>query len=520
MIRSRRLRLLPSSLGLLLLLPACMRPPVLDLPAAPPAPGAPVAGATAGTPEQPLRVSIEEAVFLALRHNRDLQVREYAPIIAGTFELIERGEFDTELFAELERYHERASEVSRSTGERFSVEGDDTLATVGVRRRLVSGTDVELGTEYTHSDSSRTPEQQALRLGLTVTQSLLRGFGPAVNLAGVRQAEAIARASCYELQGFVQSLLAETKIAYWNLVLAEEGIRIVERSLEVARSQRDAIEEQIEVGALPETQAAAARSEVAIREQALIDARSLVIERKLRLLRFVSPPPNGRLDRDVQTTSLPQIDAEPIENPADHVLLALRSRPEIKEARMRLEARRFETVATRNGILPRLDVFITLGRTGYAESFSGALSGMGHNTYDAAAGIRFSKILGNHAAEGRNVAAWAARYQAVEAISNLQQLVRFDVLLALNEVERARQQITASRVTRELRAATAEAERERYRVGSSTTLLVAQAQRDELESEIDEVRTVVRYRIALVNLYLAEGTLVVRSGIDVCDAYR
>jgi outer membrane protein len=33
------------------------------------------------------------------------------------------------------------------------------------------------------------------------------------------------------------------------------------------------------------------------------------------------------------------------------------------------EQQRLETVVTRNGLLPRLDFFITLGKTGYADSF-------------------------------------------------------------------------------------------------------------------------------------------------------
>jgi outer membrane protein TolC len=50
-------------------------------------------------------------------------------------------------------------------------------------------------------------------------------------------------------------------------------------------------------------------------------------------------------------------------------------------------------------------------------------------------------------------------------------------------------------------------------VGASTTLLVAQAQRDLLISSIAEVRSIINYRIALVRLYLAEGSLLERRGV-------
>ena len=85
--------------------------------------------------------------------------------------------------------------------------------------------------------------------------------------------------------------------------------------------------------------------------------------------------------------------------------------------------------------------------------------------------------------------------------------------LAINECERTRRQIEAGAITRELQEQTLEAEQERFKVGTSTSLLVAQAQRDLLVSELAEIDAIVAYRIALVKLYLAEGSLLERRGI-------
>ena len=78
--------------------------------------------------------------------------------------------------------------------------------------------------------------------------SLLQGFEPAVNLVSVRQAELDTSASLYELRGFVEAMLAETEIAYWNLVLAKKEIRIFEQSLAIPKQQLDEVEQQIMVG--------------------------------------------------------------------------------------------------------------------------------------------------------------------------------------------------------------------------------------------------------------------------------
>jgi outer membrane protein TolC len=467
-----------------------------------------------GADQGKLALSLEQAVLLSLRRNRELQVQRYAPVIAGTFEKIERGAYDPELFSELVYLEERSSETSRSTGARYSVKGQDIDAEAGLHQRLPTGTDLEATVGFARSTSDRTPKQQEVRFGLSITQSLLEGLGPAVNLVDIRQAQLATRASLYELRGFVEALVAEVEIAYWRYVLAGEGIIIFERSLEIARQQLDEVEKRIAVGVLPRNAAAAARAEVARREQALIESRSINEERRLRLLRLLNATSDDQFRLAVNPTSQPRTTSVPLTDLAERLVLADRMRPELNETRLRREQQRLEVVRTRNGLLPKLDLFIDLGKTGYAESFSDAFKNLDGNNYDLAAGIRFSGYLGNRQAEARDLAARASREQADVAVENLRNLVQLDVRLALNETERTRRQIEASAVTRALQEQTLQAEQERFSIGASTSLLVAQAQRDLLLSQLAEVEAVVDYRMALVNLYLAEGSLLERRGIQ------
>lgn len=463
-------------------------------------------------------LSVEQAVMRALGTNRDLQVRRLGPVIAGTFEEFERGVFDPELFAEAEYFKEKATEISRATGERFAVEGDDIEAVLGVRQDLPSGTAIEASVEQSRSTSDRAPDQQETRVGLSVVQALLQGRGPEVNLARVKQAELEGVASLHELRGFTEALLAEVETAYWNFVLADKEIEIFESSLEVARQQRQYVEEQIDVGLLPEIEAAAVRAEVARREQGLILAESLREERRLQLLRLIGHDPGAAFEPAVRPSSDPRSDAEPINDLEDRLLLADRSRADLAEARLRLEQDRLETVITRNGMLPKLDLFLALGGTGYGETFSGSVGELGAGTYDFEAGIRFSQFIGNRSARARDREARASRQQAAEAVRNLEQLVRFDVRLAANRVESARRQITASEATRLFQEESLKAEQERFAVGAGTALLVAQAQRDLLVSQIAEITSIVNYRIARTQLYRAEGSLLALRGIQFAAA--
>lgn len=461
-----------------------------------------------------IALSLEQAVFLSLQRNPELQVERYTPLITATFEQIERGVFDAEFFAGFDYAEDTASEVSRSTEERFNVEGDDIDALAGLRQQLPSGTSLEASVAYGRSTSNRTPEQQDVRLGLSVTQSLLRGFGAAVNLAAVYQAELDSQASLYEFRGFVEALLSEVEIAYWRYVFTAEGITILEQSLEIAKKQLSEVESQIEIGVIPRNSAAAAKAEVARRNQALLEGRSRKIERRLRLLRLLNVTDKKHFQLLITPTSKPRMAMSPLGDLEERVELALALRPDLNEARLRQRRNSIEVVRTRNGLLPKLELFIDVGKTGYGESFAPAWSNIDDENYDLLVGIEFSSYLGNRTAEGKNLAARASRDQAAAAIENLKNIVQLDVRLAANEVERARQQIAASAVTREMEELTVKAEQERFAVGDTTSLLVAQAQRDLLVSQLAEIEAVVEYRVALVSLYLAEGSLLERRGIQ------
>lgn len=468
----------------------------------------------------PLELSLERTVMLALARNPDLRVAELTPAITGAFELVERGVFDPEVFAEASLGTEESVETARATGEQFPVRGDTRDLEAGVRQTLPSGTDVELSVRQDRSASNRAPTQESARIGLTVTQSLLRGFGPAANLARVRQAELDTEASVYELRGFVEALLADAERAYWRYVLAGREIAIFEGSLALARAQADEARQRVEVGVLSSSETAAFEVEVAVREQALIDARAEEAQARLELLRLVGglgPRSPVDMDRTVVATTTPEAQARPqaLDDLDDRVAVARLIRPDLAESRLRLEQGRLEVIATRRGLLPRLDVFVALGKTGFADSFGQSIGNLDEETFDATIGVRFSRSLGRLVARGEQRAAIASRQQAAAAVANLEQLVAFDVRRAATEVERARQQIAASATTRRLQQRTAEAEAERFEAGAGTSLLVAQAQRDLLEAEIAEVAAVVQYRLALIDLYLAEGSLLHRRGLVV-----
>ena len=464
-------------------------------------------------PSGPLRLSVEEAVILALRNNRSLSVEQLNPVIAGTFEDVERAVYDPEVFADGALTREEVQQTDRATGQLFSVTGEGSGLRVGGRQLFPTGTDVELSLTQDRDDSDRTPEQNSTRVGLTLTQALLQGASLEANLARIRQAEIDTLASVYELRGFAELLVADVELTYWDYVLARRQIEIFEQSLEVARQQQLETERRINVGQLAETELASARAEVALREQLLIDARSALERTRLQLLRLLDPSSAAGWARPIQAVDEPVLPDLPRDQVEDHVALGLRLRPDLNQARLQVQRGRLEVVQTRNGLLPVLDLFITLGKSGYAASFGDSFRSIDDPGYDLAVGIQAAYPIGNRAAQALNRRALASRDQAAESVGNLAQLVSLDVRTAWLELERARQQVSASAVTRSAQEEVVRAELAKFAVGNATSFTVAQAQRDLLEARIAEVEAAVAYRQALVELYRLEGTLLERRGI-------
>jgi outer membrane protein TolC len=177
-----------------------------------------------------------------------------------------------------------------------------------------------------------------------------------------------------------------------------------------------------------------------------------------------------------------------------------------------------EVVKTKNGLLPKLDAFINFGKTGYADTFDRSMNNLDEDSYDVTFGLTFEYPVSNQAARARYARAILSRDQMLKALENLVQLVQVDVRSAYIEVTRTREQITATAATRNFQEEKLRAESEKFRVGKSTSLLVAQTQRDLVASQIAEIEAFANYLKALVSLYGLEGSLLQRRGISASGA--
>lgn len=478
-----------------------------------------------------LRLTVEGALILSLANNPALKVDEINPALRKTFESVERAAFDPTLTAGFQYSSSRIARTTTVNGVRgtsgtlpvatqrilTSTRTRQTSGNVGISEFLPTGTDISLTLTPSKTTVSGAPNDNpyAAPAALSVTQNLLRGAGLAVNLASLRQARIDTLSSEYELRGFTQTLTAQVEEAYWDYLYAERQVKIFENALKVSQSQLADTQARIEVGKLAASERFAAEAEVASRRETLINGYSNLETSRVNLLKLVTPP--GRqapLGRPIMLLSEPVLPQGNLEELANHIALALRDRPDLNQARLSVKRDELEIVKTKNGLLPQLNFFVDLGKTGFGTTFSNSFDDLSDGKSNSVStGLQYSYALGNRAARAQYRSSLLTREQALEAVANLAQTVEVDVRNAYTEVRRVRAQVSATAVTRRLQEETLRTEQEKFRVGRSTSLLVAQAERDLLVSQIAELQAFVSYLKAVVELYRLDGSLLERRGI-------
>jgi outer membrane protein TolC len=466
------------------------------------------------TDQGPLTLGIEEAILMAVQNNRALSAERLNPGLFETFEQESLAPFDPLLTPEVSKGRSVSQRLTRAVKSSESSVFDTLDGSIALSKLYPTGTDMALIGSSSFTDSSLYDDAfVANRLGLTVTQALLRGRDIRANLARVNQARIDTVNSHYELRGFTEVLLEQVESKFWDYALARRQIDIYSNSLALAEKQMDEIQERIALGDLAETELASAQAEMALQKENLISARSTLAKERLTLLRLLNPSDVPDWTRDIilqYDMTLPEVTLDDVEQ---HVAVALRMRPDLNQARLQIKRGDLEVVRTKNGLLPKMDTFISFGQTGYASSFRRAVNGMDKDTYDVSLGLAAEIAPVNRGARSQYARALITRRQLNEALDNLIQLIQVDVRSAYIEVTTMKEQIAATAATSKFQAEKLRAETEKFRVGKSTSLLVGQAQRDLVASQIAEIKAIADYLKSLVSLYQLEGSLLNRRGI-------
>ncbi len=470
--------------------------------------------ATSGPASQPATstsvpetLSVQDAILIGMQNNVNLRVERYTVPKARTGEETALSAFDPTVNYSIQGQRTQSVtpqsiihvDTTSGTTTTTIINGIGTVdsinANANITEVLPTGTTVVVGANTANSFFSENSD--SIGGSVSVTQSLLRGGSLKANLAQLREAELATKISQYQLRGVAESLVASIEEAYWNLAYAERNVTILENALKVAQDQLDSTNASIRVGRVAETERAAAQAQVETEKEDLIDAKSALETARLTLLQLLTPSSRSFWDRSIALTTYPFIPKGTMDPVEAHAAVALRMSPAINEAKLQLQSGQLEVVRTKNGLLPRLDLFVQLGKSSLATTFGNSITTLNGPGYNAILGVQGDWEPINRAATASYRSAELSKDQLQETLDNQAQQVELDVRTKYIEVERTREQIDATRATRESQETSLKVEQAKFQQGRSTSLLVAGVQQLLLAAQVAEVQAVTNHLNAL-----------------------
>lgn len=384
-------------------------------------------------------LSLGEAIERGLRNATAVGEAEAALRAAGGAARRERGAFDPELFAEVERRGEDQPTASPFAGAN-PLEIDETSTSGGARIRLPLGTELEASLETTRRETNSafailSPEVDTSGK-IEITQPVLKGFGPAAR-SGLSAAERDLEAAEARYEDAVLTTGARVEQTYWDLYAGERDLAVQRLIRDRAAALLSQAELRVRAGLVGPIQVANARVFLADQEQAVLDREESLdrVSDQLASLLGERPAAGGARFRP---TDEPPRDF-PLE-PADSLVArAIERNHGLRSAERGVESLRARERGARWDALPALDLFGSLGGNGLSGRGREVVFGTDtlRTAIDGGFGQTWAQV------RDRKFPTWSAGFRLSVPIGFREGRGERDRLHA--EVERAEQQVLAAR---------------------------------------------------------------------------
>jgi outer membrane protein TolC len=357
------------------------------------------------------------------------------------------------------------------------------------------------------------------QVAITVRHQFLQGFGIAVNRRFITQGELGVKAAQETYRSQLLNTVASVLNLYWNLVAADDELRVRQRALEAAQKFLDDTKKQIELGAEPRADIYRAESDAATRGQDLAIAQVSVQQQESLLKNAISL--NGTADPLIDAVAIVPLDhaevpaAEELPGLRDLLARALAKRPDIVLNKLNDETQEALAVATINTLLPNLGTRLSTSDVGQAGSNvpgGGAsnyyVGGLGNalgqvfrrNFYNLSATVGFSIPLLNRQAQGDyGIDQLAMRQGDLVERRNMNQIV-VDISNDVIALRQARARYTQAVDSRALQEQLLEKEQQMFSFGAAQISDVVGARSALLGAQVAETQARASYARARVAL--------------------
>jgi outer membrane protein TolC len=485
--------------------------------------GLAVAPAAAQTAGAPLKLTVDDAVKMALDNNVDLAADRLDPQISDMRVAAASGLFKPTVASSVNRNNQLSPPQSLLFP--TATRNDVVTTNLGVNQRLPwFGTSYSIGwdTSHTSSNSFLNSYNPLLRSGLSLSfsQPLVRDLSTDAARANVAISRTNRSIADTRLQESIVHTAANVKTTYWNLVSARANVEARRAALALAEELVRVNKAKVDVGQSPPIDLVSAQAEVASNQEQLIVAETSVkqTEDRLRLLIF------DAAKRDTWNIAIEPVDAPPVATAAidveSAVTNALRDRADLARARKDIENAKLSLRLAGNQKLPdvRLNASYQASGLGGTEvlrtgGFPGTITGAGQVTsfgtildqlfrsdYPTwAVGLSVSYPIGQSTDEANQARSRLEAQQAEQRAKSAEARAIQQVRNAAWQVEMNARRVETARAARELAEQRRDVEQKRFEVGMSTSFLVIQAQRDRAQAAQNELAAVLAYDLSLVD---------------------
>jgi outer membrane protein len=482
----------------------------------------------AAQPER--RLSITDAVQLALEQNADLEVVRISPQIQDVSIALARSNWAPSLSSVFQGDTRDNPVNSVLAGGQNKVHNTQTNYNFGFGSQLpFFGSSYNVGwNNYratTDNVFSNFSPQVGSTLALNFTQPLLRNFGIDQTRQQLQVSRKNREISEVQVREAVATTTRSVKNAYWDLVFALNSLEVQRLSLDLAQRSLKENRARVEIGTMAPIDIVQAEAEVAQREEAVIVAEAAIAraEDALRALIYgehATEQWNARIvPTDAATFTPVAVDLDAVTR------AALDTRTDLMQAQKIVESNDISIRFLRNQSLPNLTASVDYGATGIGGTRFIRDDGFPPPPPSATVVTPFTDVLRNIV--GADFPSWTFTMQlsyplgtspqdaslARARLQNQQAMRQLDAsrIRVATEVREAARMVTANskrveatRASRALAEKRLEAEEKKFQAGMTTNFFVLQAQRDLNQARNNELQALIDYLKSVVNFETAQ----------------
>ncbi len=376
---------------------------------------------------------------------------------------------------------------------------------------------------------------------VTIQQALLAGFGFGPNLRYLRIAKNNKKISDIAFKDQVTATVTQIANIYWDLVGAFEQATVNQQSLDFANQTLDNTRKQLQLEAVPAMDVMRAEAEASKRAQDLTVAKTnLELQESLiknALTRSLDDPILEAMPV-VPTDRMQTADAT-VQAPVQELIAkALQERPELLESDIDLQNRQISQKATRNALLPTLNLVASYGGAGLAGlanpsyslgpnpitvpgDFPGALENTFNNSSpDYLVGLNLNIPIRNRIAKADQFRSELEYRQSELRREQLKKQIRIEVRNAQYAYEQTAARVQAAMKARDLAQRTFDTMKKEQELGAGSTYQTLTAQRDLALAALDLVTAQTTYQKSKVELDRATGATLEHNDIQIQEAIK